>query len=249
MALTEQQRNALAMGAQTAGYGAAIGAPIGGPVGAGIGAGIGFLGGTGASYFSDTGETDYELQRREQIADLKRRQEMGLLGLTEEERANLSAQLIDPIRAQQRQQQLQTLGAIGGMGGGPADVARFGLGAEQRIAEQMQPALTEIARADLAKAKMEEEQMLALLREQDGQIKQEEQMRQQQIMQGMSVAGKSLMAFSAAEGEAAAKAAEQKALLRILGGAQGISGEAATGADALFNSIYGSSVTGLSGGK
>lgn len=249
MALTEQQKNALAMGAQTAGYGAAIGAPIGGPVGAGIGAGVGFLGGTGASLLFGEGETDYERQRQEDIAELRRRQEMGLLGLTEEERANLSAQLIDPIRANQRQQQLQTLGAIGGMGGGPADAARFGIGAEQRIAEQMQPALTEVARADLAKRKMEEEQLRALQREQDNQIKQEEQMRQQQIMQGMAVAGKSLMAFSAAEGEAAAKAAEQKALLRILGGAQGISGEAATGADALFNSIYGSSVTGLPSGK
>ena len=249
MALTEEQRNALAMGAQTAGYGAAIGAPIGGPVGAGIGAGVGFLGGAAGSLLFGEGETEYELERQEQIAELKRRQEMGLLGLTEEERSNLSAQLIDPIRAQQRQQQLQTLGAIGGMGGGPADVARFGIGAEQRIAEQMQPALTEVARADLAKKKMEEERLLAFQREQDNQIKQEEQMRQQQIMQGMAVAGKSLMAFSAAEGEAAAKAAEQKALLRILGGAQGISGEAATGADALFNSIYGSSVTGLPSGK
>ena len=134
MALTQEQRDALALGAQTAGYGAAIGAPI----------------------------AEYERQRQEDIAELKRRQEMGLLGLTEEERANLSAQLIDPIRANQRQQQLQTLGAISGMGGGPADVARFGLGQEQRIAEQMQPALTEIARADLAKRKMEEERLLAL---------------------------------------------------------------------------------------
>lgn len=244
MALTQEQRDALALGAQTAGYGAAIGAPIGGPVGAGIGAGIGFVGGTAGSLLFGEGESEYEKQRQEDIAELKRRQEMGLLGLTEEERANLSAQLIDPIRANQRQQQLQTLGAISGMGGGPADVARFGLGQEQRIAEQMQPALTEIARADLAKRKMEEERLLALQREQDNQLKKEEQMRQQQIMQGMAVAGKSLMAFSAAEGQAAAAAAEQQALLRILGGGEGISTEAASGADALYNSIYGQSLTG-----
>ena len=68
MALTEEQRNALAMGAQTAGYGAAIGAPIGGPVGAGIGAGVGFLGGAAGSLLFGEGETEYERERQEQIA-------------------------------------------------------------------------------------------------------------------------------------------------------------------------------------
>ena len=95
MALTKEQKDALAMGAQTAGYGAAIGAPIGGPVGAGIGAGVGFLAGGAGSLLFGEGESEYEKQRQEDIAELRRRQEMGLLGLTEEERANLSAQLID----------------------------------------------------------------------------------------------------------------------------------------------------------
>lgn len=225
-------------GTQLAGYGAAIGAPIGGPVGAGIGAGIGFLGGVGSEFLLGTGQTEFEKDRQEQIADLKRRQELGLLGLTDEERSNLQAQLIDPIRAQQRQQQLQTLGAMSGMGAGPADVARFGIGAEQRIAEQVQPALTEIARADLAKQRMEEERLLALQREQDQQIKREEAARQQQIMQGLMIAGKSLSAFSAAEGEAAARAAETKALLSIIQGSGTTEADAA-GTEALYNSIYG----------
>ena len=110
MALTDDQKNALATGAQYAGYGAAIGAPIGGPVGAGIGAGVGFVGGLGSSLLGQ-GPSEYEQYRQEQIDELKRRQELGLLGLTDEERAVLTGQLIDPVRAQQRQQQLQTLGA------------------------------------------------------------------------------------------------------------------------------------------
>ena len=48
MALSDDEKNALASGAQLAGYGAAIGAPIGGPVGAAVGAGIGFAGGIAA---------------------------------------------------------------------------------------------------------------------------------------------------------------------------------------------------------
>lgn len=234
-----------ARGAQYAGYGAAIGAPIGGPVGAGIGAGVGFLGGLASEALLGTGQTEYELYRQEQIDDLKRRQEMGLLGLTDEERANLQAQLIDPVRAQQRQQQLQALGALGGMGGGPADLARMQMGEQQRIAEQIQPALTEVARADLAKQRMEEERLLALQREQDKQIKQEEAARQNQIMQGMMIAGKSLGAYAAAEGEAAARAAETKALLSIIQGSNpSATAQDAAGVDALYNSIYGTPAIG-----
>lgn len=244
MALTDDQKNALATGAQYAGYGAAIGAPIGGPVGAGIGAGVGFVGGLGSSLLGQ-GPSEYEQYRQEQIDELKRRQELGLLGLTDEERAVLTGQLIDPVRAQQRQQQLQTLGAMGGMGAGPADVARMGIGQQQRVAEQIQPALTEIARADLAKQRMEEERLLALQREQDKQLKQEEQARQNQILQGMMIAGKSLGAYAAAEGEAAARAAETKALLSIIQGSNPTAtAEDAAGVDALYNSIYGTPAIG-----
>lgn len=246
MALTDEQKNILATGGQYAGYGAAIGAPIGGPVGAAIGAGVGGVVGMGTQALLGSKQSEYDIYRQEQIDELKRRQELGLLGLTDEERANLQAQMIDPIRSQQRQQQLQYAGAMTGMGGQASDAARLLIGQEQRVAEQMQPALTEIARADLAKARYEEQQLQALLREQAGQQQAEERYRQQQIMQGLSMAGSALGEYAAAEGAAAAKEAEMKALLGIIqGGGQGAYNDGtAAGTAALYQSIYGVDPTG-----
>ena len=249
MALSDDEKNALASGAQLAGYGAAIGAPIGGPVGAAVGAGIGFAGGIAAEALMGQGESEYETYRQDRINELKRRQEMGLLGLTAEEQANLQAQLVDPIRAQQRQSQLQIQGAMSGQGGQPAQMARFQIGQEQRIAEQMQPALTEIARADLAKARLEEQELQALLQEQDAQAAAEARMRQQQVVQGLGVGGMALSQYATAAGEAKAREQEMQALMQIIGGpdtgeiAGGVSPEALL----LYQSIYGKSPVGDSG--
>lgn len=245
MALTDEQKNILATGGQYAGYGAAIGAPIGGPVGAAIGAGVGGVVGMGTQALLGSKQSEYDIYRQEQIDELKRRQELGLLGLTDEERANLQAQLVDPIRAAQRQQQLQYAGAMTGMGGQASDAARLLIGQEQRVAEQMQPALTEIARADLAKARYEEQQLQALLREQDKQQQAEEQYRQQQIMSGLMTAGKAVGAYAAAEGEAAAKEQEYRMLLAMIqGGGGAATTQNAAGTDALYQSIYGTSPVG-----
>ena len=246
MAIDDETKDMFAQGTQFAGYGAAIGAPIGGPVGAGIGAGVGFALGAGASQFLGQGESEYEQYRQERIEDLKRRQEMGLLGLTSEEQANLQAQLVDPIRAQQRQSQLQMQGAMSGMGGQPAQMARFQVGQEQRLAEQMQPAVTEIQRADLAKARLEEQELQALLREQDQQAAAEARMRQEQVVSGLGVGAMSLAQYATAQGEADAREAELKALMTIIGGAD--TSDAAGGADPeallLYQSIYGTPATG-----
>ena len=246
MALEDNQKDMLATGLQYGGMGAAIGAPIGGPVGAAIGGGIGLAGGMAASALLGSGQSEYEQYRQEQINELKRRQELGLLGLTDEERANLQAQMIDPIRAQQRQQQLQYAGVMTGQGGQASDAARFQIGQEARLAEQMQPAMTEIARADLAKARYEEQQLQALLREQATQQQAEDRYRQQQIMQGLSMAGSALGEYAAAEGAAAAKEAEMKALLGIIqGGGEGAYNDGtAAGTAALYQSIYGVDPTG-----
>lgn len=246
MALKDEEKDILATGIQTAGYGAAIGAPIGGPVGAGIGAGVGFVGGALAQSLLGQGDSEYEQYRQERIEDLKRRQELGMLGLTDEERANLQAQMIDPVRAQQRQSQLQMMGAMGGQGGQPAQMARFQIGQEQRLAEQMQPALTEIARADLAKARLEEQELQALLQEQDQEAAAAARMRQQQVIQGLGVGGMAVSEYATAQGEAAAKEAEMKALMQIIGGPDtgetsgGVSPEALL----LYQSIYGTTPTG-----
>lgn len=240
MALPNDQYKDTMTGVATgAGYGAAIGAPLGGPVGAGVGALAGGLVGGIAGYAMSPDQTEYELYRQDKIDELKRRQEMGLLGLTDAERANLQAQLVDPIRAQQRQQQLQYYGALGSMGGQASDVARYQIGQEARVAEQMQQPLTEIARADLAKQRMEEEQLMALQREQDMQQKAEDRQRLQMALGGLGMGAQSMSDYAAAQGAAKAQEEQMKALLSIIGGGQPVSSETMTDTQMLYNSIYG----------
>jgi hypothetical protein len=243
MAITDRNKDALTGVATGAGYGAAIGAPIGGPVGAGVGALAGGVIGGAAGLLLSSPDSEYETYRQEQIDELKRRQEMGLLGLTDEERANLQAQMIDPIRAQQRQQQLNYLGALGGMGGQASDVARYQIGQEARVAEQMQPALTEIARADLAKQRMEEERLMALQREQDLQQRAEDRQRMQMALGGLGMGAQSLADYTAAEAQAKAEEQQMKALLGIIQGGSEATSTTMTDTNLLYNSIYGATPT------
>ena len=159
----KQTYDTLTAGTNFGTAGAGLGFAVGGPVGAAIGGGIGAVG--GMLYEGLTGPSEYEEQRAREIEDLKRRQELGMLGLTDEERAVLEAKLVDPIRAQQRGAALQQQAAMASMSGGPATAARMAVGEQQRIAEQLQPSLIEIERADLAKAQAEEELLIALTRE------------------------------------------------------------------------------------
>ena len=100
---------------QGASAGAAAGSPFG-PVGALIGGGIGAIGGA----ITAGGATDLEKERQERINELMRRQEMNALGLEEDERAMLEAQLVDPIRQARALQQREMTAAAtaAGVGGG-----------------------------------------------------------------------------------------------------------------------------------
>ena len=158
----EDKRTAKTVGGVAGGAatGAALGTAIAPGVGTLVGAGVGALaGGIGGYILGEPSE--YDLYREEQIKDLKRRQELGLLGLTDEERANLEAQLIEPIRGQQREAYYRGQAAMAGVADA-GTAAKMNLGQQQRMAEALQPAQTEIARADLQKAKYEEELLMAL---------------------------------------------------------------------------------------
>ena len=159
----KQTYDPLSTGANLGAAGAGLGFAVGGPVGAAIGGTIGGVG--GMLYESFQGPSEYEEQRAREIEELKRRQELGILGLTDEERAVLESKLIDPVRAQQRGAALQQQAAMASMGGGPATAARMAVGEQQRIAEQLQPSIIEVERADLAKAQAEEDLLVALTRE------------------------------------------------------------------------------------
>jgi len=158
----EDKRTAKTVGGVAGGAatGAALGTAIAPGVGTAIGAGVGALAGGIGGYILGA-PSEYDLYRDEQIQELKRRQELGLLGLTDEERANLQAQLIEPVRGQQREAYYRGQAAMAGVADA-ATAAKMNLGQQQRMAEALQPAQTEIARADLQKAKYEEELLMAL---------------------------------------------------------------------------------------
>jgi hypothetical protein len=201
----KQYYDTLQAGANFGTAGAGLGFAVGGPVGAAIGGGIGAVG--GMLYEGLSGPSEYEQQRAKEIEDLKRRQELGILGLTDEERAVLEAKLIDPVRAQQRGAALQQQAAMASMQGGPATAARMAVGEQQRIAEQLQPSLIEIERADLAKAQAEEDLLIALTRE----SQQDVEKAKQQMYGSMLNAASAGMTLRAAGQKEAMQAGQAKA--------------------------------------
>ena len=70
----------------------------------------------------------------------------------------------------------------------------------------------------MAKARLEEQELQALLQEQDAQAAAEARMRQQQVVQGLGVGGMALSQYATAAGEAKAREQEMQALMQIIGG-------------------------------
>lgn len=208
---TDKRTASTVQGASTgAATGAAIGTAIAPGIGTAIGAGVGFVGG-GVGGMLMGGPSEYDKLRDEQIADLKRRQEMGMLGLTDEERQNLEAQMIDPMRAQQREAFIRGQAAMSSVDATTA--ARMNIGQQQRMAEAAAPARTEIARADLQKARYEEEKLLALQAQESAEIAQMYQNALNAMLQG----GMMTAQAAAQAGQIEAMRSQQEAMLRAAG--------------------------------
>ncbi len=161
------QKQRTAAGLQGAATGASAGATIGsfaGPVGTLIGAGVGALGGGligGLSYQDDP----LQVAQLKELEELQRRQEMGMLGLTDAERAQLEAELIDPMRTARREQQLQFQQALSGQDVGAGSYFRYAQGEEGRRATEEAAARTKIEAQDLAERKREEARIFEILGE------------------------------------------------------------------------------------
>lgn len=223
-----------------AGQGAAMGAMIGTAitpgVGTAIGAGAGALIGGVAGYFAG-GDTEYDEMRQAEIDELRRQQEMGLLGLSDEEWAVMEAQLIDPMRASQRQAQLYGLGAMGGAGANAADVARMSQGQQQMMAEQAAPARTAMAAADLQRAAQQEEYLLALEMEKEAGI---QQAKAQALgsLGSMFDATQMYAAYAGQAGEAKAKQEFETGMLEAIG-KQAESGGDISNSMMMYQLLYG----------
>jgi len=162
----ELKKQRTAAGLQGAATGASLGASVGSAVYPGIGtligAGVGALGGgiIGSATYKDD---PLQVAQLKELADLQRRQELGMLGLTNEERAQLEAEYIDPMRATRREQQLQFQQALQGADLGAGSYFKYGIGQEQRVAQSEQKARDIIETKNLQEKAREEARIMELL--------------------------------------------------------------------------------------
>jgi len=199
----------LSSAAGMAGTGAAIGA-FGSPLGAAIGAGVGGLVGLGVG-IAGSRPTEFEEYTEEQLAELRRRQELGTLGLTSEEEAVLRGQLQGGISSARRESQEAM--RMAGTQMDPGGFMRQAAAAEAEVAKQSVEAETMIAQADIQKKAMEEQQIMDLLAlDYDVQYAQQEQ-----AMANLQAGASGLAVASQNLGEASFDAGEiWKALAQVL---------------------------------
>ena len=143
-----------------AGQGAAIGTMIAPGLGTAIGAGAGALLGAGLG-IAGSRPSAYEEYTAEQLAELRRRQELGTLGITSEEEAILRGQLQGGISSARKESQEAM--RMAGTQMDPGGFMRQAAAAEGAVAKQSVEAEAMIAQADLQKKAMEEQQIMDFL--------------------------------------------------------------------------------------
>ena len=141
--------------------GASIGS-VGGVPGALVGAGIGALAG-GAKSYLESAPSEYEQYTQEQLEELKRREELGLLGLSDEELSAMGYELGGAINRERAMSQdmMRQAAASGELG--PETFARQAAGAEAQMGMLSAEAQHQLQLADLQKKAAEEQEMYELL--------------------------------------------------------------------------------------
>lgn len=146
--------SALQGAAQGAGTGTAIGSPgLGTAVGAGVGALTGLLTG---------GETDAERMQRERMEELMRRQELGQLGMTDQEINVALGQAQGALSQQQQAQRAQQAALLATTGVGAGATMRAGQEEASQQRREMAEARQRVEEADIAQRRAEEQELQAL---------------------------------------------------------------------------------------
>lgn len=147
----------LTSAAQGAASGASIGTALAPGVGTAIGAGVGALGGALMG-----GETDAERMQRERMEELMRRQELGQLGLTDQEMNVALGQAQGALSQQQQAQRAQQAGLLATTGVGAGAAMRAGQEEAAQQRREMADARQRVEEADVAQRRAEEEQLVQL---------------------------------------------------------------------------------------
>ena len=147
----------LTSAAQGASSGAQIGTAIAPGLGTAIGAGVGALGG---AIFG--GETDAERMQRERLEELMRRQEMGQLGMTDQEINVALNQAQGALSQQQEAQRAQQAGLLATTGVGAGASMRAAQEEASQERREMAEARQRVEAADVAQKRAEEQQLVEL---------------------------------------------------------------------------------------
>ena len=148
----------LTSGVEGAASGAGIGTAYGGPgIATAIGAGVGALGGALMG-----GETDAERLQRERFEELQRRQELGQLGLTDQEMNVALGRAQGALSQQQQAQRAQQAGLLATTGVGAGATMRAGQEEASQARREMADARQRVEEADVAQRRAEEEQLVQL---------------------------------------------------------------------------------------
>tara|TARA_R110002072_G_scaffold266680_1_gene425558 strand:+ start:489 stop:1445 length:957 start_codon:yes stop_codon:yes gene_type:complete len=142
---------------QGAASGASVGSAITPGLGTTVGAGVGALGGLLMG-----GETDAERIQREKLEELQRRQELGQLGLTDEEMNVALGQAQGALSQQQQAQRAQQAGLLATTGVGAGAALRAGQEEASQARREMADARQRVEQADLKQKQAEEEQITQL---------------------------------------------------------------------------------------
>ena len=166
----------LTSAAQGASKGAQIGAltPLGPAMGGLVGAGVGAIGGALMG-----GETDAERMQRERMEELMRRQEMGQLGMTDQEINVALNQAQGALSQQQQAQRAQQAGLLATTGVGAGASMRAAQEEASQERREMADARQRVEELDVAQKRAEEQELQAL-----GRLEQQRAAQEKEAMLG-----------------------------------------------------------------
>ena len=156
MAVLEKRKGRGAASLQGATAGAALGTAIAPGIGTAIGGAIGGVGG------ALLGGSALEAMQEEELAELKRRQELGALGLSDEEMLAIRSQGAGQLGRQFAQQQALQAGIAASQGGGAGQFAADSASLAAEQVKENQDFANELRKADNRERMLEEARMVEL---------------------------------------------------------------------------------------
>jgi len=152
--------------------GGAAGTALGGPVGGIVGSTLGSVAGGLVSAAPSIIKSDYEKYNKKRLEDLQRKQELGLLGLTEEEKSILYNQQAGALKKAAEDVRSLQSGLAGALATGAGSASAVRALQEERLAAQRAEIERSVQEEDY-KRKMQQEQELENRLAQQAGIKQE----------------------------------------------------------------------------